>query len=315
MSTHPLPLKARGLAKTFSQRLWWGGRRRSRALERLDLTVQSGEAFGLVGPNGAGKSTTIKLALGLAFPSAGEVHLHDLPPTEARARRGLGYMPENPSLMGHLSTLENLTGAGRLRGLDWRTARRQAGTMLEQVGLAESAGKPLDQLSKGMAQRAALAHALIGNPDFLVLDEPLTGLDPLWRKEVIDLLMAYREEGGTLLFCSHILSDVERLVDRIGILDQGRLRTITTPAELIGRHVATYTVRTRGAHQPKTADAHREGPEQWTMEVDEAGIWPVLEDLRGQGHQIVEIRPSGAGLEGALMQFLEEGRESAEPTG
>ena len=313
-STSVLPLEARGLTKVFSERLWHGRKIRTRALKGLDLAVQRGEAFGLVGPNGSGKSTTIKLALGLVFPSAGEILLNGRPPTDAASREGLGYMPENPSLLGHLGARETLIGAGLLRGLSRKEARRQSTELLDSLGLGAAGDWALQSFSKGMAQRAALAHALMAGPDFLVLDEPLTGLDPIWRHRVVELLMEFREAGGTLLFCSHILADVERLADRIGILHEGQLHAVTTPADLVGGYLTAYAVRTRGTSPPDGMETRKEGADQWAFEVAENGLWPALDRLRGLGHQIIEVRPAGLGLENALMRFL-HGIESQEQQG
>lgn len=307
------PLATRGLRKVFSERAWTGRKRRTLALSGLDLYIQPGEAFGLIGPNGSGKSTTIKLALGLVFPNQGEVLLNGLPPTVPHSRQGLGFMPENPSLMGHLGAREHLVGAGRLRGLDGSRARQQASELLDRLGLNESGDMTLNKFSKGMAQRAALGHALMGNPNFLILDEPLTGLDPLWRKRVVDLLMDFRANGGTLLFSSHILSDVERLGDRIGILHRGRLLEITTPAELVSRHVGTYLIRTQGTESPPAdLEAAPEGPGQWGIETTADRLWSALKALQDSGHRLIEVRPGGTGLEGAVMELIEDADDSGQ---
>jgi ABC-2 type transport system ATP-binding protein len=268
----------------------------------LDLRLERGEAFGLIGPNGAGKSTTIKLILGLAFPTLGTIHLNGLPCTDHKARQGVGYIPENPALYDHLSALETVQSAARMQGMGRDQATTEAERLLNEVGLSKRAKNPLRNFSKGMSQRVAVAHALAGSPRIIIADEPLSGLDPVWRKRVVDLFIAFRDAGGTLLLSSHILADVERLADRVGILYNGRLREVTTPGELLAREVTNYMVRSQGTVPP--SNGAREGRDQWSREVARENLWQVLSELREKDHQIVEIRPSGAGLEGALTQLL-----------
>jgi ABC-2 type transport system ATP-binding protein len=296
------PLIAQGVTKIFRERDWLGRLSSNQALSDLDLHLEPGEAFGLIGPNGAGKSTTIKLTLGLAFPTRGTIQLNGLPCTDHRARQGVGYIPENPALYDHLTALETVQSAARMQGMGKDQAATEAERLLNEVGLSERAKSPLRSFSKGMSQRVAVAHALAGNPRVIIADEPLSGLDPVWRKRVVDLFMAFRDAGGTLLLSSHILADVERLADRVGILYGGSLREVTTPAELLAREVTSYIVRSQGAAAP--SNGANEGMNQWSQEVAVENLWGVLFELREQGHQLLEIRPSGAGLEGALTQLL-----------
>lgn len=305
MST-PLPLETTGLAKRFTERRWNGGRREVLALEELTLALSPGEAFGLVGPNGAGKSTAIKILLGLIRADAGEAHLHGVPVSDPASRRGLGYLPEQANLYGHLSAREMVASSGRMHGLPAREAAAEAHRWLQRLGLAQQADLPLRGLSKGMTQRAALAHALAGRPRLLILDEPLSGLDPVWRKAVVDTLAEFRDGGGTLLFSSHILGDVERLADRIGVLDRGRLRETTTPGDLMAAYVTRYTVRSQGPSAPAGLDARPEGGGQWALEAEAEGLWPAMETLRAADHRLLEVRPAGAGLEEAFLGLLRE---------
>lgn len=300
------PFQAEGVSKAFVDRDWRGHSRTVQAVSGLSLDLTPGEAFGLIGPNGAGKSTTLKMVMGLVGPSKGSMLLNGLPVTDHRARQGVGFLPEHPSLYPQLSARELVSGAARMQGWSRQESAREGERLLAEFGLGDVSRTPVGKFSKGMLQRTAIAHALAGNPNLLVVDEPLSGLDPIWRVRVVERLMAFRDSGGTILLSSHILADVERLADRIGILHRGELRAVTTPADLIGRYIAAYVVRTRGAQPPNSVQAHHEGPEQWAMEVAEPDLWSVLEELRGLGHQIVEVRPAGAGLEGALMHFLQE---------
>jgi ABC-2 type transport system ATP-binding protein len=300
------PLQAVGLSKTYTRWRWTGRRLRTEALSDLDLTVHPGEVYGIVGPNGSGKSTTLKMAMGLIFPTRGNIRVNGFPAGDFRARKHLGFLPENPSLVPHLTPRALLRGAGRTRGLAPRAARQEADRLLGALGLQEAANRPIQEHSKGMAQRAAIGFALIGEPRFLVLDEPLTGLDPLWRHRVNQLLQAFREEGGTLLFSSHILADVERLADRVGIFHRGHLLREARPADLLAERTEGFLIRFRGGDPPSAWQTTAEGPNIWRLEVATDELWPSLDGLKQAGMKLVEVRPQGAGLEGTFLQATGE---------
>jgi ABC-2 type transport system ATP-binding protein len=198
----------------------------------VSLTVEPGECFAYLGANGAGKTTTMKILVGLIRATSGQARLWGLPVSDPASRRRIGFVSEEPSLPPRLTAMEVLEHGGRLTGLSGRESRLRAAALLERLDIASSGGKQLARLSKGQRQRTALAHALVGNPDLLLLDEPLTGLDALGRREVIDLLGELRGEGKTIFFSSHILADVERLADRVAILRGGELAALGTPAEV-----------------------------------------------------------------------------------
>lgn len=303
------PFQAEDVYKVFAQRSWGGRSRSVQAVTGLSLALEPGEAFGLIGPNGAGKSTTIKMLMGLVRPSSGAMRLNGRPVGDHRSRQGVGFLPEHPALYLQLTAREAVAGAARMQGMAAKPALGEADRLLGELGLGEVARTPLRKFSKGMEQRAAIAHALAGQPHLLVVDEPLSGLDPIWRSHVVERLMAFRDAGGTVLLSSHILADVERVADRIGILDHGHLQAVTTPSDLIGQYVSTYVVRTRGSQNPENNRFRNEGPSQWSGKVAEETLWSTLDDLRNLGHQILEVRPAGAGLEGALMQFLEKDKQ------
>lgn len=197
-------------------------RKRVEAVRDLSFAVKRGEIFGLLGPNGAGKTTTIKSIMGLIRPTGGVIELFGQDGARPSARKLVGYLPENPYFHEYLTPMELLAFHGRLAGLSDKqtTARKRA--LLEQVGLGEAARRPLRKFSKGMLQRVGLAQALLAEPAFLILDEPMSGLDPLGRKFVTDLMATLNENGTTILFSSHILSDVERLCHRVIILNRGK---------------------------------------------------------------------------------------------
>ena len=224
------PVRADALTKTFRVGFWG---RRVRAVEALSFEVRAGEIFGLLGPNGAGKTTTLKMLLGFVKPSSGHAFISGERVGTVASRRKLGYLPENPALYEFLRGDEYLVFAGRLGGLSSAEARRKAADLLARVGLAGRADRPIRKFSKGMVQRLALAQALIGDPAIVILDEPMSGLDPIGRKDVRDLILQLREEGRTVLFSTHILSDVEAICDRVGILVEGRLTDCGALADLV----------------------------------------------------------------------------------
>lgn len=211
-------LRVSALAKTFRIGFF---RKRVEAVRGVDFEVHSGEIFGLLGPNGAGKTTCIKMMLGLIFPMAGSIEIFGRSSGGPDVMRRVGYLPENPYVYQYLRPLEFLDLCGRLTGMDRATRARASEEMVERVGLAHAIDRPIGKFSKGMMQRVGLAQALLHDPELLILDEPMSGLDPIGRKEVRDLIIEQRDAGKTILFTSHILSDVEMLCDRVTILDRG----------------------------------------------------------------------------------------------
>ena len=226
-----------GLRKEFRVGFW---QRRTPVLHPLDLTVNAGEIFGYLGPNGAGKTTTLKLLTGLILPTGGSARLLGQDLTEVAAKRHVGFMPENPYFYEYLTGREFLDLCGRLFGLRAPVRGERIGSLLCLTQLEAAADRQLRKYSKGMLQRLGLAQALINDPRLVILDEPMSGLDPLGRKAMRDTILQLRAEGRTVFFSSHILSDVEMLCDRVGILVAGRLRDVgrledilTAPTETI----------------------------------------------------------------------------------
>jgi len=224
------PVRAESLSKTYRVGFWG---RRVRAVIDLSFEVRPGEIFGLLGPNGAGKTTALKMLLGFVKPSSGHAWIAGERAGTVASRRNMGYLPENPALYEFLTGDEYLTFAGRLAGMSRADARRGASQLIDRVGLAGRADRSIRKFSKGMVQRLALAQALIGDPQIVILDEPMSGLDPIGRKDVRDLILQLREEGRTVLFSTHILSDVEAICDRVGILVEGRLTDCGALADLV----------------------------------------------------------------------------------
>lgn len=227
------------LSKTF--RVGFLGRK-VEAVRDVTLRVGEGEIFGLLGPNGAGKSTAMKMLLGFIRPTAGRAFVAGHPAGSPEARKLFGYLPENPSLYEFLTGDELLLMMCRLSGLDQRASVRRTGELLELVGLSGRADRSIRKFSKGMVQRLAIAQSLILDPPIVLLDEPMSGLDPIGRKDVRDLIFGLRERGKTVFFSTHILSDVEAICDRVGIITDGRLTDCGRLSELVDSSVREVEV-------------------------------------------------------------------------
>jgi ABC-2 type transport system ATP-binding protein len=239
----PVVLEVKDLHKTFRLGFF---RKKVEALRGVSFTVRQGEVFGLLGPNGAGKTTTLKSVLGLIFPTRGEATLFGKPVTDPSARTRLGYMPENPYVYQYLKPLEFLDLCGRLIGLPRREREEKSHAMIARVGLSHAIDRPIGKFSKGMTQRIGLAQALLGDPDLLILDEPMSGLDPIGRKEVRDLLVEERARGKTLVLTSHILADVELLCDHVAIVQRGTVVANGPLSSLLRREVRRVEVELEG---------------------------------------------------------------------
>lgn len=259
------------------------------ALKGISLEIDAGETFGFIGPNGAGKSTLIKILIGALMPSAGSARLFGRDVREPAARRGLGFVPENPSLQDFLTPYEILLMGLRLHEKKVANERAHCLNWLERFDLGSVADVPLRGFSKGMMQRTVLAHALAIQPRLLILDEPLSGLDPVGRKDVVDILDEYRRAGGTLFFSSHVLHDVERIADRFGLIHRGELLTIRSPQEIVADQADQYVVRYRGLHAIPGSVLIREGLHAFETEV--ADLSAVIDKIRAAGNVVQDVLP------------------------
>jgi ABC-2 type transport system ATP-binding protein len=232
-----------GLVKSFKGHLGIG---RKVAVSGLDLKVEPGEIFGLLGPNGAGKTTTIKMLIGLLRPDTGSVRLFGQPPSQVSARARIRFLPDNPYFYDYLTAEEFLDFYGRLRGLDRETRRTRVAATIAKVGLEGKERLALRKFSKGMVQRLGLAQAILHEPDLVILDEPMSGLDPIGRREVRDLILALRDAGKTVFFSSHILQDAELICDRVGIVVNGKLRHLGSLEEMVHSRPRWFEVSVRG---------------------------------------------------------------------
>src|SRR5277367_4858219 len=239
------------LSKVYKD--FWG-RDKVRALEDLTLTINRGEVFGLLGPNGSGKSTTIKLLLGLIFPTQGSATILGQPAGSTTINEKIGFLPEESYLYRFLNGEEILKFYGKLFKIDRRTLNRRVPELLDIVGLdAKSRKRKLREYSKGMARRIGLAQALINNPDLILLDEPTTGLDPIGTREMKDLILSLKQQGKTVLLCSHLLADVQDVCDRITILFRGALQTIGQVRDLLQVKDITQ-IQTRGMNEQQIVE-------------------------------------------------------------
>ncbi len=222
-TTRDVVVETRNLTKVY--RDFWG-RQKVRALKALDLSIFRGEIFGLLGPNGSGKTTTMKLLLGLLFPTEGEALVFGKPATDVSKNERIGYLPEETYLYRFLTGEETLDFYGRLFNIPAAVRRQRSAELLELVGLTAARKRQLREYSKGMARRLGLAQALINDPDLILLDEPTTGLDPIGTRAMKDLILQLRDRGKTIIMCSHLLADVQDVCDRVGILYQGELKEL-----------------------------------------------------------------------------------------
>ncbi len=223
-------VETKNLTKTY--RDFWG-RQKVRALKALDLEVRRGEIFGLLGPNGSGKTTTIKLLLGLLFPTSGEVNILGRPASDVAKNERLGYLPEESYLYRFLNAEETLDFYGRLFKIPAAVRRQRVAQLIQMVGLESAKKRQLREYSKGMTRRIGLAQALINDPDLILLDEPTSGLDPIGTRNMKNLILQLKEKGKTIIMSSHLLGDVQDVCDRVGILYQGELKELGRVEDLL----------------------------------------------------------------------------------
>lgn len=288
-------------------------KRPRRALDGLTLRVGPGEVFGLLGPNGAGKSTTLKILLRLIFPTSGTARILGRELNDVSMHARIGYLPENPYFYDHLTAREFLNYAGELFGLGAAVRHQRVDRLLEQLGLADWRDIPLRKFSKGMVQRVGLAQALVNDPELIFLDEPMSGLDPLGRREVRDLILELKSQGKTVFFSTHILSDAEMLCDRVGILNCGRLQGCGDLREILRLGVSATEVvldnPSAPALQELSAFSHSV---VWTgerarLEVrEESDVPTVLSVALRLGVRIVSLNPVKMSLEDYFLAQIEE---------
>ncbi|MFB3896852.1 MAG: ABC transporter ATP-binding protein [bacterium] len=279
------------------------------ALNHLNLEVQSGEIFGFIGPNGAGKTTTIKLILGLLFPSEGKTWLLEQPVSKVDIKKRIGFLPENPYFYDYLKGEEILHFMGQLYGINKTDRIRKVDDLLVKVGLQDAREMPLRKYSKGMLQRIGLAQALINEPELVILDEPLTGLDPIGRKEMRDLILTMREEGKTVFFSTHILSDAEMICDRVGMLMKGNLTKVGNLTELLNPKIKSIEVVIAGLSAlgkqtlQQMALRSKDMGTEYIVNIAEEKYVPAVLDLVNKEHaKLISLVPLKESLEEVFME-------------
>jgi ABC-2 type transport system ATP-binding protein len=279
--------------------------RRQRVLHGLNLEVRRGEVFGYLGPNGAGKTTTIKLLVGLIFPSSGEVSLLGEGARDPKVRSRIGFLPENPYFYDHLTGWELMDYCARLLEMDKASRHSRIRELLEKVGIEEASRTRLRKYSKGMIQRIGLAQALLNHPELVILDEPMSGLDPVGRKEVRDLILELKGEGRTIFFSSHILPDVEMICDRVGILTGGRLKEVGVLEEILEARIECIEITLKNADLgflsqlslPLSSPPIQRGEKVLLSVSDEEALQIALSLLREESVRVVSVIPQKETLE------------------
>lgn len=302
-------LEVIGLRKVFHIGFF---RRRVEAVKSASFAVRRGEIFGLLGPNGAGKTTTIKSILRLIFPTEGEIRIFGRSAGDREAWKRVGYMPENPYVYQYLKPLEFLDLCGRLTAIPREERRARSEAMVDKVGLRHAVDRPIGKFSKGMMQRVGLAQALLHDPELLVLDEPMSGLDPIGRKEVRDVLLEQRARGKTLLFTSHILSDVELLCDRVVIMHRGEITSEGKVHELLesaGRRVEIRLSRASAVLKDSLASHGAivdEGDGHLTVRADgQQSVDDILRISNAAGARLDALVPERQTLEKLFLRNAE----------
>jgi ABC-2 type transport system ATP-binding protein len=289
--------------------------KKKRSLEGLTMQVESGEVFGFLGPNGAGKSTTIKLLVGLIFPEAGTARILGKSIADIEMHRDIGYLPEQPYFYDYLTAAEVLDYFARFHDLTAADRSERVARMLKKVGL-ETAGKiQLRKYSKGMLQRVGLAQAILHDPKVVILDEPMSGLDPIGRREVRDIILELKREGKTVLFSTHILSDAEMLCDRVGVIVGGKLRGVGAPGEIVvmkskGMEILFELAGSGTSAAGIIAKATKTG-DRYRLQVPEEELYPALEQLRAVGAKILSVAQVKASLEEYFMNLIQADRAQA----
>lgn len=264
------------------------------ALKNLDLTIQQGEIFGFLGPNGAGKSTTIKTLVGLIRATSGIARIMGVEISSHEARRHVGYLPENPAFYDYLSAEEYLAFVGRAFSLPESTIKAQSEQVLTQLELWAARRRPIRSYSKGMVQRVGLAQVLLHDPDVYILDEPMSGLDPVGRALVKEVMLQLKGRGKTVFFSTHITADVESVCDRVGIILKGELRSVERVDQIMSSGVLGYNLRIRAAGQSDSQERY----------VARDDLQTVMQDLYAAGTEITLIEPCRKSLEQFFLDIV-----------
>jgi ABC-2 type transport system ATP-binding protein len=314
MMTTAIPeivLKTEALRKTFRVGFWG---RPVTAIEHLDLEVRKGEIFGFLGPNGAGKTTTLKILMGLIYPTSGKAWILERKVGDVAVKHQVGFLPEAPYFYDYLTAEEFLRFYGQLFGLGGPHLSERIAMLLSVVGLSDARSLQLRKFSKGMLQRIGIAQALINDPHLVILDEPMSGLDPVGRKEIRDLILRLRDQGKTVFFSSHILHDAEVLCDRVAILLKGRLVALGKVTELIGA-ATTHSIEVvvEGLDPDsmervrKIAESViRQGARLLAVLQGQDQVNDVLDLIRARKASLISVTPQKSSLEDLFMREVQQ---------
>ena len=306
------------LTKDYQVGFW--RKRPYRALDRLSLDVQPGEIFGFLGPNGAGKTTTLKLLMQLIFPTSGRAEILGRPVGDVAARQRIGYLPENPYFYDYLTAEELLQYFGHLFGYSSPDARARAARLLDRVGIgAERRRQQLRKYSKGMIQRVGIAQALLNEPEVIFLDEPMSGLDPLGRREVRSLILELRDQGRTVFFSSHILADAEALCSRVAVVAGGRLAATGRLSDMLAFEIRGWELVMADLRPEVLASLAGQlqksieiSPQRYALELPlEVPPERILADLTATGAKLVSLNPLRDTLEDFFVRRVAEVGEGA----
>lgn len=296
-----------GLEKTYSVGFW--RKKPMHALRPLHLVVEEGEIFGFLGPNGAGKTTTLKLLMGLMYPTAGSARILGREINDPVMKAQIGFLPEQPYFYDHLTAHELLHYYGQLSGVAAKDLNRKVDQMLQRVGLPDAGKVQLRKFSKGMLQRVGIAQAILHDPKVVFFDEPMSGLDPMGRREVRDLMEQLKHEGKTVFFSTHILSDAEALCDRVAIINKGELQGVGAVADLTSSVHSQIELVWQGPIVPQSlralgAECHVTG-ETVRAVISEANQDTAIEALRRERLRLVSVTPVRTSLEDYFIQKLQ----------
>lgn len=298
------PIEIERLSKTYR------GRRGKvvAALKDLSLSITSGEVFGFLGPNGAGKSTTIKTLVGQIRPTAGTACLYGQPTGVAEARLRVGYLPENPTLYDFLTAQEYLAMVGRIFGMPGNLISAESERILALLALTEAARRPIRGYSKGMVQRLGIAQALLHDPDLLILDEPMSGLDPVGRALVKQIMLDLKQQGKTVFFSTHVIADVEAVCDRVGIIAAGQMQAVLNVSDVLKSGIEGYSVKISGCSSDLFMDYKISKQEDgwWSTTVPRTQYQEFMERLFANDGQIEFIEPQRRSLEALFLDIIDQ---------
>jgi ABC-2 type transport system ATP-binding protein len=305
-----------GLEKTYS--VGFVRKRPKCALHPLSLTVEDGEIFGFLGPNGAGKTTTLKLLMGLVFPTAGSARILGQECTDPSVKAQIGFLPEQPYFYDYLTAHELLEYYGQLSGVPAKQRKQRVERVLQQVGLRDVQGVQLRKFSKGMLQRVGIGQAILHDPKLVFFDEPMSGLDPMGRREVRDLMEQLKHEGKTVFFSTHILSDAETLCDRVAIIHKGELLRVGAVEDLTSSVQGKVEVIWQGTQIPSAikvlgAECHVSGDRVRAI-ISESQQDAVIDSLRRERLRLIAITPVRTSLEAYFVEKLRRAETTAGTT-